>query len=76
MRQWAHFATVFGIAWAIITALYILVILRVGFGVGWRAESPAPRFAIDLIFYAWPVVPAAFIAVVGELVRVAMIRRH
>jgi hypothetical protein len=73
----AHFAKIFGIAWAIITGMYILVVLVVGggFGVYWPAQSPPPRFLIDLFFYAWPVVPAAVIAGLWELARVAVIRR-
>jgi hypothetical protein len=72
----AHFAKIFGISWAIIMALYILAISRVGFAAGWRGQTPLSISVLKFIFYAWPVVPAVFTATIWELTRVTMIRKH
>ena len=76
MKQLIHFAKVFGIAWAIITATYIVVITRWGFGIGWLGSSPPPMWLLRVMFYVWPVIPAFFVAAIWELARVAMVRKN
>ena len=76
MGKLVHFAKMFGITWAIATALYFVVIRLWGFSVGWRGQSPPAMWVIQVVFYAWPVVPAFLVAALFEWTRLAMFRRH
>jgi hypothetical protein len=72
MTRMIHFAKVFAIVWVLLSVVYIVVVLRVGFGV--HLPGSPPKWLLWLVFYAWPAIPAAFVAASWELVR--MIRRN
>jgi hypothetical protein len=72
MTRLIHFAKVFAIVWVLLTVVYMVVVLRDGFGVA-LPVSP-PMWVLRLVFYAWPAIPAAFVAASWEVVR--MMRRN
>jgi len=65
-----HFAKVFGICMATFVAAYVFVVFRWGFNVGiaWGTSHP-PMWAVQIVFWLWPVVPALLIAVFWEILR-------
>lgn len=72
-----HFAKIFGTCWAIMMVVYIAVIYRWGFGfsVGFIGRPHPPMWVVQTLFWTWPVAPAFFIAMIWELIRVAVLRR-
>ena len=57
--------------WAVITALYIVVVFQWGFdfSLGWDGHSPPPMWVIRILFYVWPAIPAFLAAMFWKLTR-------
>ena len=76
MNNLFHFAKIFGICGATAMVVYIAVIYRWGFAVGLHFRSSLPPvWAVQTLFWLWPVVPALFVAIVWELIRIAVLRK-
>jgi hypothetical protein len=75
MNDMLHFAKVFGICMAATMAAYVFVVFRWGFNVGvaWGTSRP-PMWAIQVVFWFWPAVPALLIAVFWEILRLIKLR--
>lgn len=77
MNNLLHFAKIFGICGATAMVVYIAVIYRWGFGfsVGLIGKPHPPMWFVQTLFWLWPVVPALFVAIVWELIRIAVLRK-
>jgi hypothetical protein len=74
MTRLIHFGKVFVVVWLIFSAIYVLVVLKYGFGVGLQGHPPI--WLVRLVFYLWPAVPAVLIAATWELLRITMAWRN
>jgi hypothetical protein len=68
MSNTLHFGKIRGICWVICMVAYIFVVFTWGFGVSvaWRGSHP-PIWAVQTMFWLWPVVPAFLIAGLWEV---------
>jgi len=58
--------------------VYIAVIYRWGFAVGVRLHSGSsrpPTWAVEALFWLWPLVAVFVVVIVWELIRVAVLRK-
>jgi hypothetical protein len=76
MNNLLHFAKIFGIGGATAMVVYLAVIYRWGFAVGLHFGSfRPPTWAVQALFWLWPLVPVFFVVIVWELIRVAVLRK-
>jgi len=74
MNNMLHFAKHFGVCWVTAMVAYVFVVFRSGFSFGWLGPSHPPMWAIQTMFWLWPVVPALLIAGLWEILRVIRLR--
>ncbi len=72
MSNVLHFAKVFGICWTTTMVVYLFVVYRWGFSfsLAFSRMSHPPIWAIQMMFWLWPVIPAFIIAGLWEMLRV------
>lgn len=70
MNHALHFAKAFGVCWAAAMASYVFVTFRWGFAVGWVRPPAPPMWALQMLFWLWPVIPAFLVAGLWEVIRV------
>jgi len=76
MNNLLHFAKIFGICSAAAMVVYIAVIYRWGFAVSLHfGSSRPPMWAVQALFWLWPLVPVFCAVIVWELIRVAVLRK-